>query len=107
MTYTYTLKEASTIIGASQQSIKNYIRRNQLSYSHDSKGRIVLTYATLKYILSNYHPRYWYDVKPTDLWATQQRNELALRRRENTLKPVAYERDTLSLDQLMDKGYYA
>jgi hypothetical protein len=100
--YVYTLSEASQALGAKQHAIKMYVKRNNFPHTYDSKGRIVLDLLAL---MAVYHPRYWYRGKLTEVTFTEARNQLATARREATLKPLAYERDTLSLDALMESGY--
>lgn len=89
------------MLGASQRTIKRYIKRTGFPYEYNSNGHIV---TDLRLLLGEYHPRLWYRARPTGVAYAEVRNQAAVARREHTLRPLAYERDTLSLDQLQDRG---
>lgn len=99
--YIYTLQEASTVLGAKPRTIKRYIKRTGFPYQYNQDGHIV---TDLRLLLGTYHPRLWYKARLTGVAYAEVRNEAAVARREQTLKPLAYERDTLSLDHLQEQG---
>ncbi len=99
--YIYTLQEASIVLGAKPRTIKRYIKRTGFPYEYNSNGHIV---TDLRLLLGEYHPRLWYRARPTGVAYAEVRNQAAVARREYTLKPLTYERDVLSLDQLQDRG---
>jgi hypothetical protein len=60
----------------------------------------VLSTATMLEMKQEYHPRYRYAMKPTELMRIENNHEHRLKRREETMPVQFQERDVLSLDHL-------